>query len=157
MRRAPKLGRPSAVIAALVVGLTVPGVAFAGTAHHALAAEIHVTFTDTRLLISPAGLQPGLASFIVVNRGKKPHILAIKGPGLGTMRTQKVGPGTSATLVLRLVLGAYKLSDSAGLSSSNVRWLVVRASNVVGPVRNATPPKQPPTTAVVPGGMDCNL
>ena len=154
---ASRVMRLGVSITALVLILGLTGVAAAGVARHALVTEVHVTFTNTRLLVSPANLLPGPATIFVVNKSKKLHVLTIKGPGLSGVRTEKVAPDSSARLAMKLLTGAYMLSDRVGLGKSNVRWLVVHPSNLV-PNRNPiTAPKHTPTNAIVPGGMDCDL
>ena len=156
MKRVRIMGRAFAGIAASIVALGLPAAAFAGTARHTLVTEVHVTFTDKTLLVRANSPNPGPATFFVANRGHKLHVLTIKGPGMRSARTQKVAPGSIIRMDVKLLTGAYKLTDPVGLGKSMVRWLVVQPSNLV-PGTKITPPKQAPTTATVPGGMDCDL
>jgi hypothetical protein len=129
MRYAVKIGRSTVLptVCGFAFGLT--GVAFAGVARHATAAKVTVTFTDTTFGVSRGGLQAGKATFVVVNRGRKPHLLTISGPGLKNIRTSKLATGGSATLTVTLRTGAYMLTDPLGKSSTH--WIVVSPATVV--------------------------
>jgi hypothetical protein len=98
------------------------------------AAEVTVTFTDTSLRVaSPTMPQSGLTTFVVVNRGKKAHMLLISGPGVRNARTSKLAAGGSAKLTVSLRAGAYELSDPVGLGAYNVQFLqIVQATTVSG-------------------------
>jgi hypothetical protein len=142
---------PGALIGALVIGLGVAGVACAGVARQVTAAKLTVTLTDTKLVLSQSGLQAGTATFVVVNKGQKLHVLTINGPGLKGVRTRTVAVGRSATLTVKLLTGAYMLSDPVGLGTTNVRWLVVSpARSASGNGRAGAPPSLSDTT-----GMNC--
>ncbi len=131
---------PRPVAVALAFGLGVTGAAVADATRHSVAATVTVTFTDTRLVVSRGSLETGTVTFVVINRGRKLHMLAIEGPGLNGARTQKVAAGRSARLTLTLLTGAYSLSDPAGLGPSVVRWLVVSpATRVSGSQRVIVP------------------
>ena len=85
-------------------------------------------FTDTRLC-SPANPGSGTTTFVVVNKGKKRHVLAITGPGLDDVRTGKVAAGRSATLIVKLRPGTYVLSDPVGLGTYTSAFInVIRAT-----------------------------
>jgi hypothetical protein len=84
-----------------------------------------VTFTDAKLGLSAPGLEAGTTTFVVVNKGKKVHVLQVKGPGIRAMRTGKVPAGKSARLTVTLRPGAYVLSDPVGLGEYNVMFLQV--------------------------------
>src|SRR5438552_4975403 len=151
MARAYKIGPVSGIVAALALGLAEVG--SGGVARHALVIEVLVSFTDSKILVSPNGLtQAGPVMFFVTNKGHKLHVLTIKGPGMRSAQQQPVRPGATALLHLKLVTGAYALSDPAGLGKANVHWFVV-SSNTVGPPVNAPVTKKASTTAIVPGGM----
>ena len=151
----PALIRLGPAAAVALVALALPAAAFARSDHRTLVTEVHVTFTDNTLIIRADEPNPGPATIFVVNRGTKAHVLRISGPGLRSARTQRVAPGSRMTLDMKLLAGAYKLTDPM-LGKATVRWLVVRPSNLV-PGKPVTPPKTSPTTATVPGGMDCDL
>jgi len=139
----------SVLVGAFVLALGT-GVASARVARHAIATKVTVTFTDKKFVISPADLQAGTARFVVVNKGQKPHALAIVGPGLnGPRRTPKLAAGKSATLTVTLKMGAYVLSDAVAKLSGH--WLVVGPASVVngsGRVNTAPGMTEP--------GMDCD-
>ncbi len=149
MKRARRIGWPSAVFGAAALTLWLPTVAFGGTARHAVAAKVTVTFTDKQLVLSRGHLEAGTATVVVVNNGQKLHVLAIRGPGLKGARTQKVAAGKSATLTVNLLTGAYSLADATGVS---VRWLVVSPATVVKSTGNGSVvvPLNDPTR------MDCD-
>ena len=148
--------RASLVLAVVIAALGLPAAVSAGSARHALVTEVHVTFTDKTLLVRASNPNPGPATIFVVNRGTKVHLLTIRGPGMRNPKTQRVAAGAKLTVGVKLLAGAYQLTDPVGLGKSMVRWLVVQPSNLV-PGTKITPPKTSPTTAVVPGGMDCDL
>jgi hypothetical protein len=126
-----------------------PVTASAASTQQSVAAKVTVTFTDTKLVVTPARLQAGTATLVVVNNGRKAHVLAISGPGMARVKTQKVAAGKRATLTLTLTTGAYELADSV---SSGVRWLVVSPATVVSSTGNGsvTVPLTDPTR------MDCD-
>ena len=136
MKRARRMARSSAVFAAFGFALSLPGVAYAGVARHAIAAEVTVTFTDSKLVVSRGSFEAGPATFVVVNKGQKPHVLAIIGPGIKNIRTRKLATGKSATLTLTLRTGAYMLTDPIG--RSNPHWIVVSPVSVVHANGNGT-------------------
>ena len=163
MKLKQKVGIAGALLAALAVGLVLAMNAFGRADRHALVVEVHVTFTDTNLAVAPGSLTSQLASFdvalVVVNKGKKAHVLTIKGPGLsgsptkaGT-RFERVPPGGSTTMRLKLLTGAYSLSDPAGLGQATVRWLVIHPATAghAGKTKGS-----PGNTAFPPGETSTN-
>jgi hypothetical protein len=144
-----KLTVASAVLA--VVGLVLAGSAFGAVKRQALAAEVRVTFTDSSFAVAPGTFTSQLATFdvalVVVNHGTKPHVLMIKGPGLSGIptklgvRSQRVGPGSSATLRLKLLTGTYQLTDGAG--SAMVHRLVISSGTGTAGGKQAPPVKNP--------------
>jgi len=151
MRQVRRIIRTSTGVAILVLALGLTGVAFAGVARQVTAAKVTVTFTDTKLVLSQSGLQAGTATFFVVNKGQKLHVLTISGPGLKGVRTRKVAVGGSATLTVTLLTGAYMLSDPVGLGTTNVRWLVVSPVKAVSGDGRAVAPGSLSNTT----GMNC--
>jgi hypothetical protein len=151
MRHATRIVRLSAVIAPLVLALGLTAVAFGGVTRRAVATKVTVTFTDARFVLSPAGLQAGTAKFLVVNKGQKPHALAIAGPGLKSARTPKLAAGATATLTVVLRAGAYALSDAVG--KANGHWLVVGPATVVRSSGNGSVSTAPGFTEP---GMNCD-
>jgi hypothetical protein len=119
--------------ATMLVALAVPALALAGPASRATSAKVTVTLTDTKLRISPSGLQAGSTTFAVVNTGKRNHALEIAGPGLKGVATAKLAPGKRATVTVTLKSGAYMLtlSDPVGLGMSATHWLQVIPRTVV--------------------------
>jgi len=126
----------SIIGAVTVAALGLAGAALAGVTQHSAATKVTVTFTDTTFGISQGGVQAGAATFVVVNKGQKPHVLAIIGPGIKNIRTRKLATGKSATLTLTLRTGAYMLTDPIG--RSNPHWIVVSPVSVVHANGNGT-------------------
>ena len=139
MSHSRRVGWPSVLVALFVLALGLVGVALAGVTRQAAQANVTVTFTDSRLDVSHGVVQAGQATFIVANKGRKQHVLAISGPGLRSGRTQLVKSGKSAKLTVTLRTGAYMLIDSAR-SPSTIRWLIVGpATAASGSTREVTP------------------
>jgi hypothetical protein len=156
MRSALARGCVTCVTAASVL-LSLPAVAFAASAHHALATQVSVTFTDKTVSVYPGQIaQPGPAMITIWNKGQVVHALTIKGPGISSAQTQRIPAGRTIQVHLNLLAGAYALTVSAQAGKSSVRYLVVH-TNIVGPPVNAPPVTHTPTNAVSNGGMDCNL
>ena len=131
MEYTKRIKRWQAVFAVSVLAFCLTGNAFAGVSRHAAAAKVTVTFTDKKLRVSAPGLPAGMATFVVLNTGKKLHFLAITGPGLKGVHTRKLAPGGSATLTVKLRTGSYMLSDPDGLGMQSARWLqVIPATSV---------------------------
>jgi hypothetical protein len=105
-------------------------------------ADVIVTFRDSAFTVTPTGLQAGVATFYVVNKGKSPRLLSIKGPGVTGAHTPTLAPGRSTTLKLKLKSGPYRLSDPRGTGTHPVRWIDVRPTSVVPPNNGST--VQPP-------------
>lgn len=131
MRHPKRLERFLAVLAVSALAFALTGVAFGGVARQAKTTRVTVTFTDQKLAVSASGLQAGTTTFVVVNRGRKRHILTITGPGLKGAQTPKLAAGASATLTVTLRSGAYMLSDPIGLGTYNVHWLQIVPATVV--------------------------
>jgi hypothetical protein len=144
-----RIGRSGVVVALSVLALGVVGVALAGVTHRSAQANVKVTFTDSRLVVSHGVLQAGQATFVVANKGRKQHVLTISGPGMRNGRAQLVPSGKSATLTVTLRSGAYMLMDKAR-SPSTIRWLMVSpAAAASGNSREVTP-------FPAPAPMDCD-
>jgi uncharacterized cupredoxin-like copper-binding protein len=104
-----KLTRPVLVAAALAAALA--GAAFAGVVAHSTATVRTVSVTEKEFHISLSTRKgtAGPVKFVVRNTGKLSHELAISGPGVKTMKTVLIKPGTSATLAVTLKSGTYSL------------------------------------------------
>lgn len=163
-----KAGLATVLLAALAIGFTVAAGAAGRANHRVLTIEVHVTVTDRSLTVAPGNLNSQFASFdvalVIVNKGKKPHTLSIKGPGLsgaptkqGT-RAQLVAPGRTMTLRLKLLTGAYQFSDPRGLALGTERWLVVHPAAVGGTKSSSvTNPAFPPGATSTNSGMACDI
>ena len=106
--------RLRALTLAAAAALALVAVAVA-TAGQTVSATITVTLTDNSLKATPSSPSAGLATFVVVNRGKRIHGLTIKGPGIKGVHSAKLVAGHSTRLTVKLRAGAYSLSDPAGL------------------------------------------
>jgi len=147
MRYPSRLRRGHALIVVSILGLGLTGVANAGVTQPKASATVKVTITDRTLRVSPTNPESGATTFVVVNKGKKRHFFAISGPSLKGMRTGKILPGKSAKLTIKLLPGAYVLSDPVGLGTYTSAFLqVIRASVLTGRGNaNAVHPEvQPP-------------
>lgn len=146
VRTSSRLVRPVVLIGACLLALGLAAVAPAGVSRTHVS-RVTVTFTDKTLHVSLVTPQSGMTTFVVLNKGKKHHVLAISGPGLKGVQTAKLGAGGSATLTVKLKPGAYVLSDPVGLGVYNVQFLnVVRATVVSarGDGSVVAPPVEPP-------------
>ena len=113
---------------AAIVALVAPVLALGAPARTATSAKVSVMLTDTKMRVSPSGLQAGSTTFTVVNSGKRLHAFQITGPGLKRgLATSKLAPGKSATMTVTLKSGAYMLtlSNPIGLGMSATHWLQV--------------------------------
>jgi hypothetical protein len=100
---------------ALAVALVLCGVlgaaaaALVARAGAAAATRITVTEKEYHLTLSRRTFRPGRVTFVVHNKGKMAHSLAIRGPGVSKRIRGKIRPGGSRTFVVRLSKGTYKL------------------------------------------------
>jgi hypothetical protein len=104
-----------------VVGVVVAaaGPAQAGERHAALQSAT-VTITDSTLVVSRASMLSGVTRFVAVNKGRKPHGLAIAGPSVSS-RTAQVAAGRTVRLTVILHGGTYTLWDPFGLGKCRRR------------------------------------
>ena len=131
MGHARKIGRFGALIAVSAFALGLTGPADATVTRQATAATVTVTFTDTTLRVTPLNPGSGTTRFVVLNKGKKLHVLAIAGPGVKRVQSEKVAAGGRATLTVKLQRGVYVLSDPVGLGSFTSAFLDVVRSAVL--------------------------
>jgi hypothetical protein len=141
--------RVPALLAAFLLALGLTGVALAasGTQRAPAVSKVTVTFSDTSLRVTPTTPGAGPTTFVVRNKGKKAHVLVVKGPGVKGARTGKIGAGRTGTLNVTLRPGAYVLSDPVGLGEYNVMFLDVVKSAVLqakGDGSVVAPPVDPP-------------
>jgi hypothetical protein len=135
------------LLGAFLFALALAGVAVAAPARDAVS-RVTVTFTDATIRATPMTPGSGSTTFLVFNKGKKPHLLMVKGPGIKGAHTTKLAAGSSTKLTVTLRPGAYVLSDPIGLGEFNVLFLdVVKSASltakgdgsVVNPVGDAPP------------------
>ena len=125
--------RVHALFGAFVLTLSLTGAALAATrsGHDASVSKVMVTFSDTSLRVVPTTPGAGPTTFIVRNKGKKLHVLVVKGPGVKGARTGKIAAGATGELKVTLRPGAYVLSDPIGLGEYNVMFLDVLKASVL--------------------------
>jgi hypothetical protein len=139
--------RHLAAAAAFGLALALAGIAAGAPGRAQSAARVTVTFTDSTLRVSVPSPESGMTTFVVLNKGKKRHVLSIAGPGLKGVQTAKLTAGAHTTLTVRLRPGAYVLSDPIGLGVYKVQFLNVVRSTVVsarGDGSVVAPPVDPP-------------
>src|ERR1700748_3826651 len=135
----------SLVAIAALAALAGAGASFGGVARHASAARVTVTFTDSKLGVSSTTLDAGTTTFVVVNKGKKSHVVSISGPGGKGLQTATLAAGHSTRLTVKLRKGSYMLSDPIGLGAYQVQYLsIIPAATLAGTGSTNTPAK--PTT-----------
>jgi uncharacterized cupredoxin-like copper-binding protein len=136
--------------------LSLPATALAASSHRVAEAQVTVTLTDTKLGISPSGLQAGSTTFHVVNNGKRLHAFQITGPGLKKgLATAQLAPGKTASLTLKLQSGAYMvtLSNPAGMGMSATHWVQVIPRTVVRSSGSGVVQSPPDSPSPVCGGV----
>jgi len=134
-------GRAAGVVAAGTLALLLAGGALAGSAQRS-ALRTTVVVTDRTLTVSRASMLEGVVTFVAVNRGRKPHALAIKGPSLN-LRTPMLATGKSARLTVLLRPGRYTLWDPVALGKARQRFLRVTAPPKLADPSVARPPSGP--------------
>jgi hypothetical protein len=71
--------------------------------------RITVTEREYHLTLSRQTYKPGNVTFVVMNRGKLAHSLAIRGRGVSRRIRGTIPPGGRRTLVVHLSGGTYKV------------------------------------------------
>ncbi len=99
-----------------------------------------VTITDSRLVVVPQSLREGVAIFIAVNKGRKPHSLAILGPSL-SLASERIAAGRTTRLTVLLHSGRYRLWDPVGLGKAKAHPLQVKAEPPPKVSRVELPPR----------------
>lgn len=99
------------VAAGVAVSLALAGAAAAAVMGHRSAHATRVTVTESeyKILVAPAKLKAGTATFVVRNHGTLAHALDISGPGLKTVKVPTIAPGKSRTVTIKLGGGTFKL------------------------------------------------
>jgi hypothetical protein len=125
----------------MALGVVVQGPVQAGGQRTAATQRATVTITDSQLVVEPSSLQVGVAVFVAVNKGRKPHSFAILGPGL-SLQTAKLAAGRTARLTVLLHSGSYKLWDPVGLGKAKAHALQVKAAPPPKVSRVELPPRE---------------
>jgi uncharacterized cupredoxin-like copper-binding protein len=73
------------------------------------AASVTVTETEFAIKLSEPNLKAGAHTFNVMNQGKFPHNLVVKGPGVAGKASPTVQGGQSGELTVTLQKGSYEL------------------------------------------------
>src|SRR5579871_938925 len=79
----------------VVAGAVLADASAAGSSHSSLP-NVTVTFTDHAMRVSTANPMAGSTTFVVVNHGKKRHLLQVAGPGVKAARTIALTAGKQA-------------------------------------------------------------
>ena len=113
----------------VVAALCTAGVALAAGTKQAVATKVTITFTDSKLGISNTNLEAGTTTFVVVNKGKKRHALAMSGPGLkGLYKRDKLKNGkkvTDAAVLAIINAGGNGMPSYADMLSDTERADVI--------------------------------
>jgi len=121
------------VLAVSAVALATAGIANPAAQRPAAASKVTVTITDRALRVSPINPSSGVTQFVVVNKGKKHHLLSITGPGVKNARSSQVVGGGSGSVTVKLRPGVYVLSDPVGLGAYTSAFLsVVKSVSMTG-------------------------
>ena len=125
--------RSHVLLAFLVLGLGLVGVAFAQSSSGSSTAS--VTLMDGKLKISQTTFPPGKLTLVVTNQGKLSHGLAIMGSHFKPEETPTIGSGKTARLTVTLPIGMYHIWDPVRSSMSHATMLTVKkaASGVTTP------------------------
>jgi hypothetical protein len=104
-------GRARIAVAVLVIAAAVIGAGSAALVAGASTSGSRITVTEReyRLTLSRRTFAPGTVTFVVLNRGKLAHSLAIHGPGVSRRIIGTIPPGGRRTLVVHLSSGKYSL------------------------------------------------
>jgi plastocyanin len=95
-----------ALLAVVVIGALSAGMAFAAKSRQT--AKVTVTETEYKLTFSSKKLSPGTTTFVVVNKGKIAHSLAVSGPGIKKAQLKTtLKPHGTASLTVTLKDGSY--------------------------------------------------
>ena len=131
--------RSHVLLACLVLGLGLVGVAFAQSSSGSSTAS--VTLMDGKLKISQTTFPPGKLTLVVTNQGKLSHGLAIMGSHFKPKETPTIGSGKTARLTVTLPIGMYHIWDPVRSSMSHATMLMVKkaASGVTTPSTAGNP------------------
>lgn len=124
------MGRKNIVLAVALLGLGIAGVALAGVnagAVRTTSSQINVSVLEGKLAVSATTIAEGKVTFVVVNKGKLTHGLAIMGTGLSPKRTPTIAIGKTARLTVTLKPGKYHIWDPVRSSMSHAKFLTVQA------------------------------
>lgn len=125
-------GRLHFVLAVLILGLGLGGVALAQTSLHA-SSKADVTLLDGKLKVSQTTFTPGKLILVVINEGKLSHGLAIMGTRLKPKLTPTLRSGQTAKLTVTVGVGMYHVWDPVRSSMTHATMLMVKAANASSP------------------------
>ena len=120
-------GRMNILIAVLIVGLGLGGVALAQRSSGSN--SVTVTILDGKIKVSSNTFTPGKLTLVAVNHGSVSHALAIMGTHLQAKRTPTLGAGKTAQLTVTVTAGMYHVWDPVTSSMSHATTLTVKAAN----------------------------
>jgi len=130
MHRTSLAGRTHVLVAVIVLGLGLSGVALAHLS--ATATAVRVTLLDGKLTVSPKTFASGKLDLIVVNKGKLTHGLAIMGLGLDATRTPTIPEGKTVHLAVSVKVGMYHVWDPVRSSMTHATMLMATSSAAGG-------------------------
>ena len=140
MKRNAIVSRMNVLIAVLLLGFGLAGVALAQRVSSTVQADVTI-LDGGKIRVSPMTFAPGMLTLVAVNKGKLPHALAIMGTALEPKRTPTIGTGKTARLTVTVKVGMYHVWDPVRSSMSHATMLTVRATNTP-----ATSSPSPPTS-----------
>lgn len=107
---------PAAAVGLIVAGLALTGCGSSGSpASNSAPVVVTATETDFAIALSQTALKAGAYTFTVVNQGRVPHDLAIKGPGIDSqVKSQTIQNGGTTPLSVTLQPGSYELWCTVG-------------------------------------------
>lgn len=113
-----------------------------------------VTVVEKEFSLTPSTrkLAAGKVTFVATNKGKFPHALAIKGPGLKTAKTAVLTPGSAARLTVTLKNGTYTMWCPVGTHASLGMKLALRVGSGAGTAASSPAPSSTSATSTTSSG-----
>ncbi|GAA1952624.1 hypothetical protein [Kitasatospora viridis] len=88
---------------------TAPATTSGPSSSTAAGTTVTVTEKEFSLALSQSQFAPGSYTFVGDNTGSVTHALAISGPGVSTVQTSSIPPGSKAQFTVTLQAGSYEL------------------------------------------------